>query len=553
MHPNPAISDALALAASGRKEAALARLRELQAATPADLELRFLVGGMSAELGDLAAARPHLEAVLAARPGHLGAALALDGVCQQRSDPAACVDLWRRYVAAAPADLRGRLQLIAALLAAGDRPAADEQSRRVSLAPGDDQRQLALAQIYHAEGHEDVALRHYRHHLEIYPDSRDARRNLAAALQSLGELDQARPIYQRLLIDDPEDHDVLANLATLEKDQGDLAAALSHYRRAMFSRRRRLAPAEVAVAGNRPAARATTLHSLRLEREQLEHLTTEGLAIDGTERLLAAYDELIASLDAAGAGGRRVVLTPDQFARIGEVMQRLVHLEETPALSGGVLNPTLDVAAIEGQFLDHPPGIVVVDDFLRPEALAALRRYCHRSTVWFGYGKVLGYCGAYMQDGFGSPLLLQLAEELQTRLPRVVGPHHLNQMWGYIYDQRMSGITAHADPAVVNLNFWIVPDEANLDAEHGGLVVAKREAPVEWDFQEYNNRPEILDAYMAESEQVRVPYRCNRMVMFNSNLVHKTDEFRFRPGFTNRRINITMLFGHRRGVHAPSA
>jgi len=75
---------------------------------------------------------------------------------------------------------------------------------------------------------------------------------------------------------------------------------------------------------------------------------------------------------------------------------------------------------------------------------------------------------------------------------------------------------------------------------------------VEWDFAEYNNRPEVLDRYMDDSEQVRVPYRCNRMVMFNSNLVHKTDEFEFRPGFTNRRINITMLFGQRRGPQTPA-
>ena len=58
---------------------------------------------------------------------------------------------------------------------------------------------------------------------------------------------------------------------------------------------------------------------------------------------------------------------------------------------------------------------------------------------------------------------------------------------------------------------------------------------------------------MNESEQVRVPHRCNRMVMFNSNLVHKTDAFRFRPGLTNRRINVTMLFGDRRGSDAPAA
>ena len=51
--------------------------------------------------------------------------------------------------------------------------------------------------------------------------------------------------------------------------------------------------------------------------------------------------------------------------------------------------------------------------------------------------------------------------------------------------------------------------------------------------------------YYAYDDRLVVPHRCNRMVMFNSNLVHKTDDFSFRPGFTNRRINVTMLFGWR--------
>jgi len=34
-------------------------------------------------------------------------------------------------------------------------------------------------------------------------------------------------------------------------------------------------------------------------------------------------------------------------------------------------------------------------------------------------------------------------------------------------------------------------------------------------------------------------------VVFNSDLFHATDEFHFRDGYENRRINITMLFGLR--------
>ena len=44
----------------------------------------------------------------------------------------------------------------------------------------------------------------------------------------------------------------------------------------------------------------------------------------------------------------------------------------------------------------------------------------------------------------------------------------------------------------------------------------------------------------------RVPYRRNRAVIFNSDLFHRTDDLDFAPGYENRRINVTMLFGERR-------
>lgn len=44
---------------------------------------------------------------------------------------------------------------------------------------------------------------------------------------------------------------------------------------------------------------------------------------------------------------------------------------------------------------------------------------------------------------------------------------------------------------------------------------------------------------------VKVPYRQNRCVLFNSNLFHHTDHLHFRPGYRTRRINITLLYGLR--------
>jgi hypothetical protein len=34
-------------------------------------------------------------------------------------------------------------------------------------------------------------------------------------------------------------------------------------------------------------------------------------------------------------------------------------------------------------------------------------------------------------------------------------------------------------------------------------------------------------------------------VLFNSDLFHETDDIAFKEGLTNRRINITLLYGHR--------
>ena len=49
----------------------------------------------------------------------------------------------------------------------------------------------------------------------------------------------------------------------------------------------------------------------------------------------------------------------------------------------------------------------------------------------------------------------------------------------------------------------------------------------------------------AGDEPVRVPYRRNRVVIFDSDLFHHTDDLGFRSGYENRRINVTMLFGDR--------
>jgi hypothetical protein len=99
----------------------------------------------------------------------------------------------------------------------------------------------------------------------------------------------------------------------------------------------------------------------------------------------------------------------------------------------------------------------------------------------------------------------------------------------------------------VNVNFWITPDEANLAPERGGLVVYTEDAPEEWGFAKYNYESKTILDYLESrgAVPVRVPYRANRAVIFDSDLFHATDRPLFREGYLNRRINITLLYGGR--------
>ena len=118
----------------------------------------------------------------------------------------------------------------------------------------------------------------------------------------------------------------------------------------------------------------------------------------------------------------------------------------------------------------------------------------------------------------------------------------------------MSGIPIHADFAAVNVNFWVTPDEANLDEDSGGLIVWNKRMPPDWELWRYKDDIPAIREFLSNSraKSLDVPYRQNRAVMFNSDLFHETGRLNFRDGYENRRINVTMLFGQRESGRALS-
>jgi hypothetical protein len=239
-------------------------------------------------------------------------------------------------------------------------------------------------------------------------------------------------------------------------------------------------------------------------------------------------------------------LTNEHRSLIGHIYNRIIHIRDTPRVKNA-LSKEWNETSVEYGYLDHPLGIVVVDDFLSDEALYSLREFCLQSTVWF-QNRSYGRLGAFFQgDGFNCPLLIQIAEELRDAFPRVMGKHEVLQIWGFKYNSYQPETRPHADFAAVNVNFWITPDDANLEKDSGGMIIYDVEAPIEWDFDTYNKEGEIIEAYLhgKDAKEIRIPYKANRAVIFNSDLFHKTEPLQFKDEYENRRINVTFLLGNR--------
>lgn len=298
----------------------------------------------------------------------------------------------------------------------------------------------------------------------------------------------------------------------------------------------------------RPAAEHyLTTSKIRHDIAQLGHL--RGLDLLGAEfdPVIAAYERTLETYKDIGEM-ERVPLDSVAEELVRTHHGRILHIRPSPRLPGSALSSSWDREAAEQTYLDHPLGILVIDDFLCPEALESLRRFCLESTIWFSHRFAQDRVGTLFRDGFNTPLLLQVAEEIQSAFPRVIGrKHHLDQMWAYRYRHNHRKSVPHADFAAVNVNFWIGPNDANLDPESGGLVIYEMEAPKDWSFEDYNKNGKKIREFITANKPktIEIPYRENRALIFNSDLFHMTADCRFREGFEAARTNVTMLYGKR--------
>lgn len=407
--------------------------------------------------------------------------------------------------------------------------------------------------------------------LGVQPGFVDAHLNRGHALVELGRIHAALVSFDRALALNPRHADALIARANALKDLNRIEDALTATRLAM-----RAAPEDINIrkrffwlqantaADDRTLIEASdevTRLSVKIAREQLrarrampdfraahdlaqtEYLLKEGVSCAGLAEAHARLKDICARAPQPCDVPQLVPITEAEMAAVARFREQ--RLRYTPEMPAHCLNPDLDWKGIERGYFAGAPEVAVIDDFLSEAALKELQRFALISTVWKSE-YLHQYLGAFAEDGFVSPLHMRIAAELKEKMPRLLGPHALEHLWGFKYAPRLTkGINVHADFAKVNLNFWITPDTANLDAEGGGLVVYDTPAPASWSFREYNADKSMIVDFLESRRAVRrrIPYRCNRAVLFNASLFHQTDTIHFKDGYENQRINMTYLFG----------
>lgn len=445
---------------------------------------------------------------------------------------------------------------------------------------------LALARALQKAGEQCAAVNAYTAALRLGAPSTDIHLQLGVLHHGLFEHELAIGHFEKVIAQEPAHADALCMLGVVSHDLGRFAAAARHFERALAARREfpeaqfnlglsRYETGDFRAAAecfarcfalNRgtpwtadPAAAlandptpafaprdmAVNRTKLRHDCEQLEYLLERGRLPAAYRAVLEDYRSLLREVERISGDERVVPFDVRKHSRVARTYKRPIYVDAGAAPAGALVNPDLDFGAIEQRYMDARPNVVTIDNLLTREALQALRVFCRESTIW-NHVKT-GYLGAYFYDGFSSELLLRFAAELRERFPRIVRGLPLQMMWGYKCDSTLPALGTHADAAAVNVNFWITEDEANLDPEHGGLLVYTNDAPREWGFAKFNMDSETIERYLEScgSVSIRVPYRSNRAVVFDSDLFHASDRPRFRDGYASRRINVTLLYGLR--------
>jgi tetratricopeptide (TPR) repeat protein len=236
---------------------------------------------------------------------------------------------------------------------------------------------------------------------------------LGIALKSQGKPDEAAAAFEQVVAAAPNHAPEHSNLGSILFEQNKLAEAEASYRRA-----------------------------LALDPSMLEALNNLGLVIVESGRFAESFPwfRRYAELAYGMPSNSGAPIPPHKAQHDQEQRDYLndgkagaaakFHLEEGGRVTGPAVNPDSSHGDIAARWQSSTPQIAVIDNLLTDEALDKLRQYCWRSTMWTkSYAN--GYLGAAPEHGFACPLEAQIADELRSTYPAILGERTLFKWWGF--------------------------------------------------------------------------------------------------------------------------
>ena len=369
------------------------------------------------------------------------------------------------------------------------------------------------------------------------PRAVTAHYNRALALLSLAQPRAALEGLSRVCVLDPGHYDAHRTLGFLWLAEGNRDRALDHFART-YELRRGEDRSTLAGKSLTHATRDKLLH----DAEQFQFLAGQGRNGQRFTLLARTYEEV-----AQGFPEQLHELSEQQINRLGEDYNCPIHLRAAPQVAGRAVNERRDLGVLLSDLRASEAGAVYFDDLLTPDALRRLRAFLLESTIWHDFSHIGGFVASYLEDGLACPLILQIADEIRGTFAELLRDHPLSQAWAFKGLKPASAIDVHADDGAITVNFWVTASEANLKPDSGGLVVSLVPPPKDWQMHSYDADQERIVAFLEQNSnnRLRVPYRANRAVLFESRLFHWSDTPEFASGYENHRINLTFLYGRR--------
>lgn len=390
-----------------------------------------------------------------------------------------------------------------------------------------------LGVIAATQGHYRSAIDHFDRAIAADPQYASAHYNRASALQALGRIRDAIRSLARVCAIEPAHYDAHRALGFLWLAEGERGRALDHFART-YELRRGEDRSGLAAKSLTWAARDKLLH----DAEQFRYLSARRRDRQRFEALARTYEDV-----ADDVPDHATPLSDARLDRLGDDYNTAINICGAAELAGPAVSIRADRDALTQRFLERRA--LWFDNLLTPPALAGLRRYLLESTIWHDFSHIGGFVASYLEDGLACPLLLQIVDETRRAFPELLGAHPLTQAWAFKGLEAKAAIDAHADDAAISINFWVTPDHANINPGRGGLVVCRAAPPTAWQVRGYDADKDAIAAFLHQhsDDNLVVPYRENRAVLFEARLFHRSDSPEFAAGYENHRINLTLLFG----------